>query len=315
MHTFVRAAAREAGMALAGALADGTPLVVEVFAARAGHTTDWHFDFMDNFTVQLRGRSRVCAVTPRALPTARLHAALRERRRCVGATSLRHLPTRHFSTISTATRTCRRRAGRGAATGFRVVPPCRHLHRVEALDIAEGGSENDDDESLAINISLVHTRTYADVVCVHSPTLWQNERWRQGVNNWPGTPLAAGAPAAAMRPPATELAQQEVAAVAAQSVTATGWRQQPQQHQHQHKSVKMWIRRWLHASRQQALDRCSRTQARGGRDVSPWWCRTPASCCAASSWTRCTWSSAGSATGGSVAAATGLQQKYQLGSR
>ncbi|KAG8462201.1 hypothetical protein KFE25_011651 [Diacronema lutheri] len=28
---------------------------VEVFASRAGHTTDWHFDFMENFTFQLRG--------------------------------------------------------------------------------------------------------------------------------------------------------------------------------------------------------------------------------------------------------------------
>ena len=31
---------------------------IEVFATRAGHTTDWHMDFMENFTVQLSGRKR-----------------------------------------------------------------------------------------------------------------------------------------------------------------------------------------------------------------------------------------------------------------
>ena len=29
---------------------------IEVFVSRAGHHTGWHFDFMDNFTVQLRGK-------------------------------------------------------------------------------------------------------------------------------------------------------------------------------------------------------------------------------------------------------------------
>ena len=31
---------------------------IEVFATRAGHTTDWHTDFMENFTLQLKGRKR-----------------------------------------------------------------------------------------------------------------------------------------------------------------------------------------------------------------------------------------------------------------
>ena len=53
---YVRAAAADAGMSFAAAAADGGPRgQVEVFAARAGHVTDWHQDFMDNFTVQLRG--------------------------------------------------------------------------------------------------------------------------------------------------------------------------------------------------------------------------------------------------------------------
>ncbi len=33
---------------------------VEVFASRKGHVTDWHFDFMENFTFQLRGRCVGC---------------------------------------------------------------------------------------------------------------------------------------------------------------------------------------------------------------------------------------------------------------
>lgn len=28
---------------------------IEVFLSRSGHTTDWHFDFMENFTMQLKG--------------------------------------------------------------------------------------------------------------------------------------------------------------------------------------------------------------------------------------------------------------------
>eukprot|EP00808_Paulinella_micropora_P018977 g36845.t1 len=31
---------------------------VETFVSRTGHETDWHFDFMENFTIQLRGRKR-----------------------------------------------------------------------------------------------------------------------------------------------------------------------------------------------------------------------------------------------------------------
>ena len=29
---------------------------IEVFASHKGHVTDWHFDFMENFTFQLQGR-------------------------------------------------------------------------------------------------------------------------------------------------------------------------------------------------------------------------------------------------------------------
>jgi hypothetical protein len=28
----------------------------ELFAAKAGHVTDWHIDYMENFTIHLRGR-------------------------------------------------------------------------------------------------------------------------------------------------------------------------------------------------------------------------------------------------------------------
>ena len=31
---------------------------IEVFASKAGHVTKWHLDFMENFTLQLRGRKR-----------------------------------------------------------------------------------------------------------------------------------------------------------------------------------------------------------------------------------------------------------------
>ena len=39
----------------AGGAANGE---VETFVSKAGHVTDWHFDFMDNFTLQLSGSKR-----------------------------------------------------------------------------------------------------------------------------------------------------------------------------------------------------------------------------------------------------------------
>lgn len=36
---------------------------LEVFVSREGHVTDWHTDFMENFTVQIRQRTHKCAMS------------------------------------------------------------------------------------------------------------------------------------------------------------------------------------------------------------------------------------------------------------
>eukprot|EP00941_MAST-03F_sp_MAST-3F-sp1_P001983 g1983.t1 len=50
---------RDLGLSFAGNFADGDNRgEIETFVSRAGHTTDWHFDFMENFTFQLSGSKR-----------------------------------------------------------------------------------------------------------------------------------------------------------------------------------------------------------------------------------------------------------------
>lgn len=54
---YVTAMSQDVGMAFAGVFPDGRNQgEIEVFASRAGHVTEWHFDFMENFTFQISGR-------------------------------------------------------------------------------------------------------------------------------------------------------------------------------------------------------------------------------------------------------------------
>ena len=48
------------GLARSIGFAEGTAerSEIEVFASRKGHVTDWHFDFMENITIQISGRKR-----------------------------------------------------------------------------------------------------------------------------------------------------------------------------------------------------------------------------------------------------------------
>ena len=50
---------RDLGLMFAGVFPDGDNRgEIETFVSRSGHVTDWHFDFMENFTYQLSGRKR-----------------------------------------------------------------------------------------------------------------------------------------------------------------------------------------------------------------------------------------------------------------
>ena len=53
------ALSQQLGLSFGALYADGAPRSeVETFASRAGHVTHWHFDYMENFTLQLRGTKR-----------------------------------------------------------------------------------------------------------------------------------------------------------------------------------------------------------------------------------------------------------------
>jgi len=55
----VTALSQQLGMSFGSLYPDGAPRSeVETFASRTGHVTDWHFDFMENFTLQLSGVKR-----------------------------------------------------------------------------------------------------------------------------------------------------------------------------------------------------------------------------------------------------------------
>ena len=52
----VTALSQQCGLSFGALYPDGAPRgEVETFVSRAGHVTDWHFDFMENFTLQLKG--------------------------------------------------------------------------------------------------------------------------------------------------------------------------------------------------------------------------------------------------------------------
>ena len=55
----VTALSQQLGLSFGALYPDGAPRSeVETFISRAGHVTDWHFDFMENFTLQLKGTKR-----------------------------------------------------------------------------------------------------------------------------------------------------------------------------------------------------------------------------------------------------------------
>jgi hypothetical protein len=55
----VTALSQQVGLSFGALYPEGAPRSeVETFVSRAGHVTDWHFDFMENFTLQLSGVKR-----------------------------------------------------------------------------------------------------------------------------------------------------------------------------------------------------------------------------------------------------------------
>jgi len=73
----VTALSQQLGLSFGALYPDGAPRSeVESFASRAGHVTEWHFDFMENFTLQLKGTKRWWQAERLAGARAWLHAAV-----------------------------------------------------------------------------------------------------------------------------------------------------------------------------------------------------------------------------------------------
>eukprot|EP01117_Protostelium_nocturnum_P013424 TRINITY_DN5004_c0_g1_i1.p1 TRINITY_DN5004_c0_g1~~TRINITY_DN5004_c0_g1_i1.p1 ORF type:complete len:611 (-),score=215.35 TRINITY_DN5004_c0_g1_i1:63-1895(-) len=142
---------------------------IEVFMSRKGHVTDWHFDFMENFTFQLKGKKTW------KMRKSTINHPLR------GATS-------HYKNVDTSEQqlkvhhlkdpnfTLRPKDDDEYETvtlteGSFFYHPAGIWHRVEC-----------EEDSISINVSLIAS-TWADMVTEglrHS--LWTQDEWREGIN-------------------------------------------------------------------------------------------------------------------------------------
>ena len=129
---------------------------VEMFCARAGHVTGWHYDFQENFTVQLRGSKRWRVKRSNEAHPIRAHslhfadASVAEDQRKAAALA-RDGEKKHA-----------KKRKRGAEDGFEEVTldagdvlyfPAGLYHEVESLD----------DDNVSLNVSLV-APSWAEVI-------------------------------------------------------------------------------------------------------------------------------------------------------
>ena len=154
------ALSQQLGLSFGALYADGAPRSeVETFASRAGHVTHWHFDYMENFTLQLRGTKRwrlkrssvgvpVRGCTPQwgaasaAVRTAAEQQAKLHAQHASGGTFEAAPPDAFFADADEVV----------VRPGSVLYVPAGTWHRVEC-----------DEDSLSINVSLMGT-TWADHV-------------------------------------------------------------------------------------------------------------------------------------------------------
>jgi hypothetical protein len=157
---------------------------IEVFASRAGHVTQWHHDFQENFTVQLRGCKRW-------------------RLRRGGEAGPLRGATPHYRTPADVVE-LQVKSHRVADGAFQFAPPAAFFEggAVEEVVLMAGDcfyfpagawhQVSADSDSLSINISLVGA-TWADVGArAVQHALWRHDAWRQIVT------LSDCAPASAL---------------------------------------------------------------------------------------------------------------------
>mmetsp|Transcript_8009 Transcript_8009/g.14842 ORF Transcript_8009/g.14842 Transcript_8009/m.14842 type:complete len:664 (+) Transcript_8009:169-2160(+) len=145
---------------------------VETFVSRKGHVTDWHFDYMHNFTVQLRGtkRWRFCSTnsilnpirgcTPHYDGVDNLEQQIKVHRLANPAfTSRMRTRMKNHETVTLTP---------GSAMYF----PAGMWHKVECTE-----------DSISINISLMPT-SWSDVVSEGlRQMMWREKAWREAIHN------------------------------------------------------------------------------------------------------------------------------------
>ncbi|RHY81882.1 hypothetical protein DYB26_011340 [Aphanomyces astaci] len=141
---------------------------IELFCAKQGHVTDWHFDFMENFTVQVAGTKTwklqpgnvaypVRGCTPHYKTQEVVEQQLKVHR--LADPSFQYHPT--FDNVSEVT----------LSPGSVLYFPAGMWHRVECTE-----------DSISMNLSMFPT-PHADVVVdALRQVLLQSDKWRRGVS-------------------------------------------------------------------------------------------------------------------------------------
>ena len=153
---------------------------IEVFVSRGGHVTYWHYDFQENFTLQLRGRKRwrlkagaVASVLRGATPHFRTAEDVIEQQvkaaRLAGDSSFSFWPGAEFFADADVIE---------LAPGDALYFPAGGWHQVEAVD-----------DSLSINISL-SSLTWAELGgAAVRHLLTKDDGWRQMITTDPRAAL------------------------------------------------------------------------------------------------------------------------------
>jgi len=142
---------------------------VEIFVSRKGHITDWHFDYMHNFTLQLKGIKRWRLSTKNAVPNPirgctphysgidTLEQQLKIHRLSSSQFNVRSMKTHDVVTLTPGS--------------FMYFPPGM-WHRVECTE-----------DSISINISMMPS-SWSDLVCDGiRHMMWKDKNWREGIAN------------------------------------------------------------------------------------------------------------------------------------
>ncbi|CAK4623865.1 unnamed protein product [Aphanomyces euteiches] len=167
--TLIPALANDLGMGFTSTSIQGDVQgEIEIFCARAGHITNWHFDFMENFTVQLQGSKTwklkkssitypVRGCTPHYKTQEVVEQQLKIHRLVDPAFEYNHGDPDEYEEIT-------------LTPGSMLYFPAGMWHRVECTE-----------DSITMNLSMFPTPHADIVVDALRHLLLQSDKWRRGV--------------------------------------------------------------------------------------------------------------------------------------